>query len=400
MRSGIGLQNSVWIASFLSPNDVEHSRIIVRPPRMYSFFHDAFSGRSVFVTGHTGFKGSWLSLWLHELGAKVTGYALAPPTEPNNFTVSGIEPLLVDHYEADVRDADTLHGALAQAEPDVILHLAAQSVVKMGYEIPRETFETNVIGIASLLDGVAKLDRPCSVVIVTSDKCYENREQVWGYRETDPFGDRDPYGASKGAAEILVRCYRSSFFPPGRLSEHGVKLASARAGNVIGGGDWTSNALIVDMFKAFSEGQELEVRGPHACRPWQHVLQALSGYLTLAAKLLDSDDPRFCDGWNFGPVAGGELSVREVVEFFAREWGSGTWRDVSNSAHQHEAEILRLSIDKAIWQLDWRPLWDVEETFHRAAEWYKAYLDRSISMQALCLEQIQAYEEALAARSR
>ena len=367
---------------------------------MYSYYHNAFSGRSVFVTGHTGFKGSWLSLWLHDLGAKVTGYSLEPPTEPNNFTVSDIEALLTNHYEADVRDADTLHKALAQAEPDVILHLAAQSVVKTGYEIPRETFETNVIGIASLLDGVAKLERPCAVVVVTSDKCYENREQVWGYRETDPFGDHDPYGASKGAAEILVRCYRESFFHPSRLAEHGVKLASARAGNVIGGGDWTANALAVDMVKAFSEEKVLEIRSPGACRPWQHVLQALSGYLTLAAKLLDSDEPRLCDGWNFGPTPGSELSVREVVDFFISEWGGGTWRDVSDSVQQREAEILRLSIDKAIWQLDWKPLWGVEATFRNAVDWYKAYVDGCTSMQALSLEQIQAYEEELASRSR
>jgi CDP-glucose 4,6-dehydratase len=358
-------------------------------------FSQSFKGLSVFVTGHTGFKGSWLCLWLHQLGAKVTGYALAPPTSPNNFEVSGIKDLLSDHHEADVRDEEALHAALRAAAPDVVFHLAAQSVVSIGYESPRETFETNVIGIASLLDGVAKLDRECTVVVVTSDKCYENREQVWGYRECDPFGDHDPYGASKGAAEILVRCYRKSFFPPERLHHHGVKLASGRAGNVIGGGDWTPNALLVDMLKAFSSNTELQVRTPEACRPWQHVLQALSGYLTLAARLLAPNGERYCGGWNFGPTAGSELSVSEVVDLFIREWGEGSWRDVSDQSRPHEAVILRLSIDKAIWHLGWKPMWGVEETFARAAEWYRAYLDGRASMQQLGFEQIEAYEAAL-----
>jgi CDP-glucose 4,6-dehydratase len=358
-------------------------------------FTQSFKGRSVFVTGHTGFKGSWLCLWLHRLGAKVSGYSLEPPTNPNNFTVSGIESLLSRHYEADVRDERALHSALSEAAPDVVLHLAAQSVVSTGYESPRETFETNVIGIASLLDGVAKLERDCAVVVVTSDKCYENREQVWGYRENDPFGDYDPYGASKGAAEILVRSYRKSFFPPGQIAEHGVRLASARAGNVIGGGDWTANALLVDMFNAFSSGRELEVRAPNACRPWQHVLQALSGYLTLAARLSEPKPERFCDGWNIGPVAGSEISVREIVEFFIDAWGGGSWRDASDPNQRREAEILRLSIDKAIWQLGWQPMWGVEETFRRAAEWYQAYQNGSVPMQQLGLDQIAAYEDAL-----
>ena len=361
-------------------------------------FTRSFEGLSVFVTGHTGFKGSWLCLWLHRLGAKVTGYALAPPTQPCNFQVSGVKDILSGHHEADVRDAEALHAALREAAPDVIFHLAAQSVVSIGYESPRETFETNVIGIASLLDGVAKLDKECTVVVVTSDKCYENREQPWGYRECDPFGDHDPYGASKGAAEVLVRCYRHSFFPPERLEQHGIKLASGRAGNVIGGGDWTPNALLVDMIQAFSSNRQLEVRTPDACRPWQHVLQALSGYLTLASRLLEPGGERYCGGWNFGPTAGSELSVREIVDLFIREWGGGSWVDVSDRNRPHEAVILRLSIDKAIWQLGWRPRWGVEATFQRAAAWYRAYLEGDVPMQGVCLDQIAAYETALTDR--
>lgn len=362
---------------------------------MTSLFKNSFEGRSVFVTGHTGFKGSWLCLWLHRLGARVTGYALEPPTTPNNFTVSGIENLLSNHYIADVRDEGALHAALHDTRPDIVFHLAAQSVVSTGYESPRETFETNVIGIASLLDGVARLNRQCAVVVVTSDKCYENREQVWGYRENDPFGDYDPYGASKGAAEILVRCYRKSFFPPDRIGEHGVRLASARAGNVIGGGDWTANALLVDVFRALSAGKEPELRAPGACRPWQHVLQALSGYLTLGARLLEADAARYCGGYNIGPAAGSELSVAEVADIFIDEWGGGSWRDVSDRSHRREAGILRLCIDKAIWQLGWRPLWGVEETFRRAAEWYRAYERGDVSMREIGYAQIAAYENLL-----
>lgn len=362
---------------------------------MFLPFVKAFEGRSVFVTGHTGFKGAWLCLWLNRLGAKVTGYALEPPTDPNNFTLSDVEDALVRHHVADVRDAPTLHQALADADPDIVLHLAAQSVVKESYVIPRETFEVNTIGVASLLDGVRKLGKQCAVVVVTSDKCYENREQVWGYRESDPFGDHDPYGGSKGAAEILIRSYRHSFFPPDRLAEHGIKLASARAGNVIGGGDWTQDALIVDIIKALIAEETVEIRNPGAFRPWQHVLQALSGYLTLAAKLVESDDERFCSGWNIGPLPGNELPVRNIVEMFLSEWGKGSWEDVSSPDQLREANILRLSIDKAIWGLGWHPAWNIEETIKHTARWYKKYLEEPTAIGSFTLQQIEEYEFAL-----
>ena len=362
---------------------------------MSAAFAEAFAGRSVFVTGHTGFKGSWLCLWLERLGATVTGYALEPPTNPNNFTISGIRELLSKHYEADIRNEKTLHSALRDAAPDLVLHLAAQSVVRKSYQIPRETFEVNVIGTASLLDGVRKLDKPCVVVAVTSDKCYENREQVWGYRESDPLGDYDPYGGSKGAAEILIRTYRRSFFPPERFSEHGVKLASVRAGNVIGGGDWTKDALIVDTVRALSKGKPVELRNPSSFRPWQHVLQALSGYLTIAARLLSSNDPELCSGWNFGPLPGNELPVREVVKLFLQEWGEGSWIDISDPKQRHEANILRLCIDKALWQLNWKPAWSVHEALGQTAIWYKRYFEEPEPMRELSREQISAYEAAL-----
>jgi len=335
-----------------------------------------------------------LCLWLKQLGAEVTGYALDPPTNPNNFTVSRVDECLARSHIADIRDETALHRALADASPDIVFHLAAQSVVRESYRIPRETFEVNTIGVASVLDGVRKLDKPCIVVVVTSDKCYENLEQVWGYRESDPFGDHDPYGGSKGAAEILIRSYRHSFFPPERLYEHGIKLASARAGNVVGGGDWTEAALIVDVMQSLIDGTPVKLRNPGSFRPWQHVLQALSGYLTLAARLAESDDPEYCSGWNIGPLPGNELPVKEVVDLFFAEWGRGSWSDTSTAGEPREANILRLSIDKALWRLGWQPAWDIHETLRQTARWYQAYLEESGSMQSLCLQQISEYEQA------
>jgi CDP-glucose 4,6-dehydratase len=357
--------------------------------------HDIFAAKSVFVTGHTGFKGSWLCLWLARMGARVTGYALEPPTQPNHFDVAKVEELLHGHHIADIRDAVELESAMHAAKPDLVLHLAAQSVVRTSYAIPRETFEINAIGTAGVLDAVRTLDRPCSVVCITSDKCYENVEQVWGYREDDAMGEHDPYGGSKGAAELVIRSYRHSFFPPARVAEHGVKLASARAGNVIGGGDWTSDALIVDIVKALAADVPVSIRKPYAYRPWQHVLQALSGYLTLAARLMTSDDPIYQSGWNIGPAAGNELPVREIVELFLREWGHGSWIDASHHDDPHEAGILRLAIDKAIWQLNWRPGWDVTETLRQTVRWYREFHNGHPAMRDVSLKQIEEYSTAI-----
>jgi CDP-glucose 4,6-dehydratase len=356
---------------------------------------DAFAGKSVFVTGHTGFKGSWLCLWLAKLGARVTGYALDPPTQPSHFEVAEIEQLLDGHHIADIRDAAVLEAAMRASAPDLVLHLAAQSVVRESYAVPRETFEINAIGTAGVLDAVRKLRHPCSVVCVTSDKCYENVEQVWGYRECDAMGEHDPYGGSKGAAELVIRSYRHSFFPPERLTNHGVKLASARAGNVIGGGDWTSDALIVDIVKALAANQPVRIRKPNAFRPWQHVLQALSGYLTLAARLMTSDNPVYQSGWNIGPAAGNELPVREIVELFLREWGHGSWIDVSRQDDPHEAGILRLAIDKAIWQLNWRPGWDVTDTLRQTVRWYREFHNKNPAMRSVSSRQIDEYSERI-----
>lgn len=288
-----------------------------------------------------------------------------------------------------------MHAAMREATPDLIIHMAAQTVVLEGYRSPRETFDINTVGTACLLDGVRGLDKPCSVIVVSSDKCYENREQVWGYRESDAFGSPDPYGASKGSTEIVVQSYRSSFFPEEKISEHGVKLASARAGNVIGGGDWTADALLVDLIAAISQNKPAHIRNPGAYRPWQHVLSCLSGYLTLADRLLSSDDPTYCSGWNFGPVPGNELPVRDIVERFLSVWGHGSWQDCSDPEQPHESTILRLTIDKALWQLHWRPVWGIDEALQHTVDWYKHYFtDSAHNMRDFSLGQIEVFERA------
>lgn len=353
----------------------------------------SLANRRVFITGHTGFKGSWLALWLHHLGARIYGYSLKPPTEPNNFTVSAIAELLADHREGDIRDNDKLKSALTAAQPDLIFHLAAQPLVRESYLSPRETFEVNVIGIASLLDCVRALGRPCTVIIVTSDKCYENREQIWGYREIDRMGGADPYSASKGAAELLVNSYRKSFFPPEQIERHGVKLASVRAGNVIGGGDWAKDRIVTDIVSAIVERRPVPVRNPQAVRPWQYVLEPLHGYLTLAARMLTSDDAELYSGWNFGPRSGEEATVGRLVELFCRQWGDARWQDCSSPDNPREAAVLRLNIDKAIWRLGWRPRWDLNAAVARTADWYRNYYEGDRAMRAHCLNDIAAYEE-------
>lgn len=354
------------------------------------------AGRSVFVTGHTGFKGSWLTIWLSQLGAKVSGYSLAAPTSPSNFEASGVRELLASHVEADIRDAARLHESIEAADPEVIFHLAAQPLVRESYQIPHETMEVNFMGTCNVLESVRRRNKPCVLVVITSDKCYENRERLWGYREDEAMGGHDPYSASKGAAELLVASYRRSFFPAHRVAEHGIKVASARAGNVIGGGDWAKDRIVPDIVSHLTTNRPVPVRSPRSVRPWQHVLEPLGGYLTLAAKMLASDEPTLCDGWNFGPNQDGNATVRELVEQFCETWGSGTWQDLSNPNQPHEACLLRLSIEKAIAQLGWRPAWNFQQTIEHTAAWYREFAEaKGASMRDACLRDITAYSRAM-----
>ena len=360
---------------------------------MISPFAEPFARRSVFVTGHTGFKGSWLAIWLTRLGARVAGYALSPPTEPSNFVASGVRQLLAAHDEADVRDAARLADAIDRADPDVVFHLAAQPLVRASYARPLETFDVNVIGTAAVLDAVRSRAKPCVVVVVTSDKCYENPPRDGGYRETDPLGGCDPYSASKGAAEIVAAAYRRSFFNPETVARHGVKLATARAGNVIGGGDWAQDRILCDAVRSLVAGKAVPVRCPKAVRPWQHVLEPLCGYLTLAARMLRSDDSHWCEAWNFGPWPDDELTVAGLVDRFAAAMGGGNWADTSRDEDPPEAGVLRLNIDKSVARLGWRPVWTPLQAIARAARWYRRFYDApAAGMLNACLEDIEAYE--------
>ncbi|MFA5452136.1 MAG: CDP-glucose 4,6-dehydratase [Candidatus Methanomethylophilaceae archaeon] len=333
-----------------------------------------FKGKTVIVTGHTGFKGSWLCLWLVLLGAKVHGFSLPPNTEPNHYTASRISELLKSEKLGDIRDRNTLKDYIHSVQPDCIFHLAAQPLVRRSYAEPVETFDTNVMGSIYLMDAVRSLGNPCSVVMITSDKCYENVGKAEGYVETDPMGGHDPYSASKGCAELAVASYRRSFFPPADIAKHGVSLASVRAGNVVGGGDWAEDRIIPDAVRAVTAGRPLEIRSPNAVRPWQHVLEPLSGYLLLAAKMMQTGSALYADGWNFGPkVNSPPVTVAEIIDTFYKVWGKGKAQYDTETKHLHEAAFLTLSSEKAETVLGWKQQWDVTQTMKTTAEWYKNY---------------------------
>jgi CDP-glucose 4,6-dehydratase len=346
-------------------------------------------GCRVFLTGHTGFKGSWLSLWLSRLGAEVVGYALDPPTIPSLYEQAGIATCL-DSIRGDIRDYDRLKSAIAEFQPEVVLHLAAQSVVRIGYENPIENYATNVMGTVHLLEAVRTLKRKCVVVNVTSDKCYENREWVWGYRENDGMGGHDPYSNSKGCAELVTSAYRDSYFPPEALHEHGIALASARAGNAIGGGDWTAYQLIPDLMRAFMSAEPCLIRNPLSHRPWQFVLEPLRGYLLLVERLA-GNGAEFASGWNFGPP---EIDVRPVswiADTLACKWGRGANWVQDSAVFAKEARALKLDASKAAAYLEWRPVLPLEEALTWIVNWYRAFEDGS-DLRDATLQQIERYE--------
>jgi CDP-glucose 4,6-dehydratase len=347
----------------------------------------SFEGKRVLLTGHTGFKGSWLSIWLHELGAQVFGFALQPSTSPSMFDICNIKQI-VDHAEGDIRNLDCLSERIQSIKPDVIIHMAAQPLVRRSYVDPLETVSTNVMGTAHLLEAVRALDRPCVVVIVSSDKCYDNKEWIWGYRENDPIGGKDPYSMSKGAAELVTACWRDSFFN----ANDKVRLASARAGNVIGGGDWSEDRIVPDSIRAFSSGQPLILRNPNATRPWQHVLEPLYGYLLLAARMLTIDGGKYCSGWNFGPASENVLRVGDVVAKIACSWGSAATYSSSKANNPHEAQLLALNCDKAIHSLGWKPLWNIDQVVNRTVDWYRAWHTNCQNMLQLTKSQIHEFE--------
>lgn len=349
-----------------------------------------WKNRKVFLTGHTGFKGTWMSLWLQGLGAELTGYALAdePDATLRMFEVvdaaSGMTSLA-----GDVRDRDAMIAAVNAAQPEIVIHMAAQPLVRRSYREPTETFDTNVMGTVNLLEACRRCDSVRAVVIVTTDKCYENREWVWGYREDEAMGGHDPYSASKGCAELATSAYRLSFFGDGP-GMHPACVGSARAGNVIGGGDWAEDRLIPDMVRAFSRNEQVHIRSPHATRPWQHVLEPLSGYLLLAQRLIE-DGGKVAEGWNFGPEDADARPVGWIVKYMTERWGEGASYRIDDGDHPHEASALKLDISKAKHRLHWRPKLRLEQTLDWLIDWYRSHYDGGHDMRELTLRQIAAY---------
>ena len=347
-------------------------------------------GKRVFLTGHTGFKGSWLSVWLKDLGADLTGFALPPPTKPSLFEVANVAPGMTSII-GDIRDPIALENALRNARPEIVIHMAAQPIVRLSYDQPIETYSTNVMGLVHLFEAVRKSPGVRAVVNVTSDKCYENKEWVWGYRESEPMGGYDPYSSSKGCAELVTAAYRRSFFNPDEYSKHGVAVASARAGNVIGGGDWALDRLIPDIMRAIEAGRPVNIRNPDAIRPWQHVLEPLSGYLTLAQKLYESGSA-FAEGWNFGPAETDARPVQWIVERLTEMWGEGArWQLDTGNKSLHEAHYLKLDCSKAWTALGWKPVWDLQHALSRICGWHKWALQGQ-DMYAKTLSQIREYQ--------
>jgi CDP-glucose 4,6-dehydratase len=344
-----------------------------------------WNGKKVFLTGHTGFKGSWMSLWLQQMGAVVKGFSLAPDTHPNLFEAADVARNMLSEI-GDIRDYNHVVRSMTEFAPDVLIHMAAQPLVRLSYEDPILTYSTNVMGTVNVLDAARKCDKLKAIVAVTTDKCYENREWVWGYREDEPMGGHDPYSSSKGCAELVTAAYRKSYFNGAGAPA----LASARAGNVIGGGDWSKDRLVPDILKAFENNVPVVVRNPKATRPWQHVLEPLSGYLVLAQRLFE-DGQAFAEGWNFGPKDEDCQSVGWILEQMVEQWGGSASWELDKNNNPHEAGYLKLDCSKAAMRLGWYPKTRLEQTLNGIIEWHKAFLVGA-NMRDICLREIENYQ--------
>ncbi|MCX6238357.1 MAG: CDP-glucose 4,6-dehydratase [Bacteroidia bacterium] len=355
---------------------------------MTNLFNGIYKQRKVLVTGNTGFKGSWLCLLLHKLGADVYGYALEPPTTPSLFNEAKIDELMTS-FIGDIRDYKNLLKVIQQVQPEIVIHLAAQPLVRESYKNPVETYSINVMGTVHLLEACRHTKSVRAIVNVTTDKCYENREWHWGYRENEPMGGYDPYSNSKGCSELVTTSYRNSYFNPSKYTEHGVALASARAGNVIGGGDWANDRLIPDFIRAISNGKEVKIRSPYAIRPWQHVMEPLTGYLNLAAKLF-SIGAQYAEGWNFGPDDRDAKNVGWITKLICNIWGDGASYSIDIHPQPHEANYLKLDCSKAKARLGWIPKWDIETTLKSIVDWNKSFL-AGANMRTVTEKQIMDY---------
>ncbi len=347
-----------------------------------------WKGKKVFLTGHTGFKGSWLAIWLNAMGAKVIGYALKPPTKPSIFKLCRIDKI-TKTIIGDIRDKNKLEKSILKFKPEVIIHMAAQPLVRESYKNPHETYETNIMGTVNLFEAARKCKTVKAIVNVTTDKCYENKEHLRGYKEDEPMGGYDPYSSSKACSEIVTSAYRSSFFNPKDYKKHGVALASARAGNVIGGGDWAEDRLIPDIIKAISKGKKVVIRSPKAIRPWQHVLEPLSGYLNLAEKLYKNGNKYACS-WNFGPKDADAKGVEWIVKRMCAKWGNNVAYKVDKGKHPHEANYLKLNCLKAKTEMNWVPKWNLANAIDKTIEWTLAYTKKE-DLHKMCLKQINEY---------
>ncbi|WP_319480760.1 CDP-glucose 4,6-dehydratase [uncultured Draconibacterium sp.] len=354
-------------------------------------FLEVFRGKKILVTGHTGFKGAWLCLLLDKIGAKVSGYALAPPTTPSLYEVANVDKC-VDSTIGDIQEYQMLYSTIERVKPDAIIHMAAQALVIESYKNPVETYLTNVMGTVNLLNATRQVNGVKAIVNVTTDKCYENNEWLWGYRENDRLGGYDPYSNSKACSELVTASFVNSFFNKNNYDEHGVAIATARAGNVIGGGDWGQNRLIPDFIRAISEGQEIVIRNPLAIRPWQHVLEPLTGYLNVLSKLL-TDGPKYSGAWNLGPNDTETKNVEWIIYTICKKWGNSASFKLDENVHPHETQSLKLDISKAKSLLEWKPKWDIETTLDNIVEWHKAFYENK-NMRAVCNRQIDNYLNA------